>query len=222
MLEGPPHLRTPGSPTCTLVLKISLAGPGGRQPLWSLATGTLWDSCPQPPGHKGSRSLFPCLIQTLRLETTCSLRRVFLPTQCRKCFLIYCQLVQLGKVLIKFPCLKPLNNQRMWPGRPRVLLGDRARGWGGGGTLPRSLEASRLSHSLPHSKLLHKRDSDKVDAQEENFLPKYQRVKDLCQRAEYQTACEQLGQVRNCGGSPRGCCPPSSPCTVPSPELSPP
>lgn len=52
------------------------------------------------------------------------------------------------------------------------------------------------SSSLPHSKLLHKRDNDKVDAQEENFLPKYQRVKDLCQRAEYQTACEQLGQVR--------------------------
>lgn len=53
--------------------------------------------------------------------------------------------------------------------------------------------------SLPHSKLLHKRDGDKVDAQEENFLPKYQRVKDLCQRAEYQTACEQLGQVRMLG-----------------------
>ncbi|EPY78774.1 sulfatase 2-like protein [Camelus ferus] len=47
-------------------------------------------------------------------------------------------------------------------------------------------------------KLLHKRDSDKVDAQEENFLPKYQRVKDLCQRAEYQTACEQLGQKWQC------------------------
>ncbi|ELK04271.1 Extracellular sulfatase Sulf-2 [Pteropus alecto] len=47
-------------------------------------------------------------------------------------------------------------------------------------------------------KLLHKRDSDKVDAQEENFLPKYQRVKDLCQRAEYRTACEQLGQKWQC------------------------
>lgn len=57
-----------------------------------------------------------------------------------------------------------------------------------------------MSPSLPHSKLLHKRDSDKVDAQEENFLPKYQRVKDLCQRAEYQTACEQLGQVRGVAG----------------------
>lgn len=56
--------------------------------------------------------------------------------------------------------------------------------------------------SLPHSKLLHKRDSDKVDAPEENFLPKYQRVKDLCQRAEYQTACEQLGQVRMLGWCP--------------------
>lgn len=78
-----------------------------------------------------------------------------------------------------------------------------------------------MSHSLPHSKLLHKRDNDKVDAQEENFLPKYQRVKDLCQRAEYQTACEQLGQVRKCGRCPRGSCPPSPPQSCPLPGAAP-
>lgn len=66
----------------------------------------------------------------------------------------------------------------------------------------RAPRSSPMSHSLPHSKLLHKRDSDKVDAQEENFLPRYQRVKDLCQRAEYRTACEQLGQVRGRGWAP--------------------
>lgn len=41
----------------------------------------------------------------------------------------------------------------------------------------------------------HKRDDGKEMAQEENFLPKYQRVKDLCQKAEYQTSCQQPGQV---------------------------
>lgn len=68
-------------------------------------------------------------------------------------------------------------------------------------TCPSRAETSPVSRSLPHSKLLHKRDNDKVDAQEENFLPKYQRVKDLCQRAEYQTACEQLGQVSKHAGT---------------------
>lgn len=44
-------------------------------------------------------------------------------------------------------------------------------------------------------KPLHKLGDGKEVAQEENFLPKYQRVRDLCQRAEYQTPCEQPGQV---------------------------
>lgn len=133
--------------------------------------------------------------------------------------------MQFGRFLIKFPFPKPLNNQKMWPVGPRCS-GDGAwgstgllRSRGRGGALLQSLEDSSLSPSPPHSKLLHKRDNDKVDAQEENFLPKYQRVKDLCQRAEYQTACEQLGQVRKCGRCPAASCPPSPPRAVPSPGL---
>lgn len=49
--------------------------------------------------------------------------------------------------------------------------------------------------SFAFRKPLHKRADGKEVSQEENFLPKYQRVKDLCQRAEYQTSCQQPGQV---------------------------
>lgn len=44
-------------------------------------------------------------------------------------------------------------------------------------------------------KLLHQRIEGKEVSQEENFLPKHERVKDLCQRTEYQTPCQQTGQV---------------------------
>ncbi|XP_054640012.1 extracellular sulfatase Sulf-2a isoform X3 [Dunckerocampus dactyliophorus] len=50
----------------------------------------------------------------------------------------------------------------------------------------------------------HKRADGKEMAQEENFLPKYQRVRELCQKAEYQTSCQQPGQKWQCVEEPTG------------------
>uniref|UniRef100_A0A3Q4B891 Sulfatase 2a n=1 Tax=Mola mola TaxID=94237 RepID=A0A3Q4B891_MOLML len=56
----------------------------------------------------------------------------------------------------------------------------------------------RDSFLVERGKLLHQHMEGKEVSQEENFLPKHQRVKDLCQRAEYQTPCQQTGQKWQC------------------------
>lgn len=155
--------------------------------------------CPHSaPTHKEAHSLFLWLMENLRLEATCTLQTgVVLSVQCLTCFSVCCQPVSFGRILIQSPFLKSVTARRFDP-PPPWRHHTRSR-WGpplGQATPSPGARGQSCACSPPHSKLLHKRDSDKVDAQEENFLPKYQRVKDLCQRAEYQTACEQLGQVR--------------------------
>uniref|UniRef100_A0A3Q3S8S4 Sulfatase 2b n=1 Tax=Mastacembelus armatus TaxID=205130 RepID=A0A3Q3S8S4_9TELE len=56
----------------------------------------------------------------------------------------------------------------------------------------------RDSFLVERGKLLHQRVEGKEVSQEENFLPKHQRVRDLCQRTEYQTPCQQTGQKWQC------------------------
>lgn len=95
VLEGAPTCppqEAPGSPACTRGAD-DLTGGDRREtapevPHNSDSLGFVPTASPRPL-HE-ARSLFPWLTENLCLETTCPFRHVFLPTQCLKCFLIYC------------------------------------------------------------------------------------------------------------------------------------
>ncbi|CAL8339599.1 unnamed protein product [Lota lota] len=70
--------------------------------------------------------------------------------------------------------------------------------------LSRKTKTWRDSFLVERGKPLHKRTDGKDVDQEENFLPKYQRVRELCQKAEYQTSCQQPGQKWQCVEDPTG------------------